>query len=158
MDYLLKYLLVALAFFGPIYPIMLLIGMVVITDTIMGRWCAKRLAKKEGKDVRLEVTSRKTRLGFISKTLAYQAAIIFTFILDSYFLGDLIQYFVPEFPITFVVTKLLGVILILIEFDSIDEKYYKVTGKRMKNIIKEKIKKLKNLILGGKDVKDELEK
>lgn len=152
----LKFCSMATIYLAPIHVMMLLIGVAVIADTVAGRWCARRLAKKAGKDVRLEVTSRRTREGLVSKMLAYQAVIILLFVLDSYMLDDLVQYFLPGFPISYAVTKLVGVILLLVEADSIDEKYYKVTGKRIRDIIQEKIRAIKRFILRTKDFKDEV--
>jgi len=152
-----KFLSMAFLYLSPIHVLMLLIGSAIVADTVVGRWAAKRTAKKEGKDVRLEVTSRKTRKGLVSKMIAYQAVIVLLFILDDYMLHDLVAYFIPNFPIEYAITKLVGVILLLIEADSIDEHYYKVTGKRIKTLIQDKVRALKKLILGVKEFKEEVE-
>jgi len=146
-----------LSFFAPIHVLMLLIGAFILLDTLVGRWCAKKLAQKEGKDVRLEVTSRKTRVGFTSKVITYQTAIILLFIIDDYILNDLVRYFFTEFPIEYIITKAMGLILIAIEFDSIDEKYYLVKGVRIKDIIRKHIKSGKGLIIGGKNLKKDID-
>lgn len=155
--HLFKLLSLAFLYLAPIHVMMLLIGVGIIADTIAGRWAAKKIALREGKDVRLAVTSRKTRNGLVSKLLAYQAVIISLFILDKYMLNDLVLYFLPTFPIEFAITKIIGVILLLVEADSIDEKYYVVTGKRVRDIVMEKIKKIKNTIIGIKTFKKEIE-
>lgn len=147
----------AFFYLSPIHVLMFMIGTAIIIDTYIGRWAAKKKAIKEGKDVRLEVTSRKTREGFVSKMIAYQVAIILLFVLDKYLFHDLLMYFLPTFPIKYAVTKVMGVVLLLIEFDSIDEHYYNVTGKRIKEIIREKIRSVKKTIIGAKNFKDEIE-
>lgn len=151
-----KLISTALLYLAPIHPLMLLLGLGAIIDTIMGRWAAKKIAQKEGKDVRLEVTSRKTRIGLVSKLITYQLVIISLFVLDGYLLNDLVTYFLPSFPITYAVTKLIGVILLLIEFDSIDEHIYKVKGIRFSKLIKNQIKRIKNIIMGLKNFKDKI--
>lgn len=146
-----------LSFFAPIHVLMLLIGAFIALDTLFGRWCAKKIAQKEGKDVRLFVTSKKTRVGFTSKVITYQTAIILLFVIDDYILNDIVSWLFSDFPIDYIITKTMGLILIAIEFDSIDEKYYIVKGVRIKDIIKKHIKSGKKLIQGGKDLKKDLD-
>ena len=149
---------IAVGFFlAPIHVLMLLVGTFIILDTLAGRWCAKKQAQKLGKDVRLEVTSKKTRTGLVSKLISYQISIILLFVIDDYILNDLVKFFWVEFPIDYVVTKAMGLILIAIEIDSIDESYYKVHGVKLKDIAKKKIKSIKNLVLGIKNTKKELD-
>ena len=156
-EILLKLFWVIVLYFTPIHPLMMVIGIVIVLDTFFGRWAAKDKAKKEGKDVRLFVTSAKTRKGLVSKMITYQLAIILLFILDKYMLNDLLMYFIPSFPITYMVTKLVGVVLILVEFDSIDEKYYFVKGRRIKTLFTDKIKDIKRSIFNIKKFKDKIE-
>lgn len=149
---------VAVGFFlAPIHVLMMLVGTFIILDTLVGRWCAKKEAKRLGKDVRLEVTSKKTRVGLVSKLISYQVSVILLFVIDDYMLNDLVKFFWVEFPIDYVVTKAMGLILIAIELDSIDESYYKVKGVKLKDIARDKIKSIKNLVLGIKNTKKELD-
>ena len=145
-------------YISPIYPLMGLVGAMILADTITGRWAAKHNAKKEGKDVRLEVSSKKTRDGLIPKVLGYTSVIMIVYILDRFMLTDLMTHFFPAFPVEYSVTKCAGLILMWIEFDSIDENYYKVKGIRIKTIVAEKVKKLKGLFKSLKSVKDDLNK
>tara|TARA_R110002167_G_scaffold24774_5_gene86666 strand:- start:808 stop:1314 length:507 start_codon:yes stop_codon:yes gene_type:complete len=142
-------------YLSPIHVILFLIGLAVSLDTLAGRWCAKHLAKRAKKDVRLVVTSKKTRQGLVSKMLTYQIAIISLFILDKYVLNDIINYFMSNFTVDFIITKFMGIVFLWIEFDSFDEKYYLVKGKRLKTIIGEKIKSIKRLIFSVKKLGNE---
>ena len=144
-------------FLAPIHILILLVGAFIILDTIAGRWAAKRIAIKNGKNVRLAVTSKKTRKGLLGKMLSYQIAVILLFIIDDYLLHDIIKYFWSDFPVDYIITKLAGFILILIEVDSMDEKYYMVTGKRFKEIIRKKIKSTRSIISSTKEIKDEIQ-
>ena len=144
-------------YLAPIHVILVLIGFAVILDTLAGRWCAKHLARKANKDVRLEVMSKKMRHGLVSKMITYQSAIILLFVLDNYVLNSVVNYFMADFPVDFIITKFIGVIFLWIEFDSFDEKYYLVKGKRLKTIIGEKTKKIKGLIFSAKKLKNESE-
>jgi len=154
---ILKYSLAIIAYFSPIHILMLLIGCGIIIDTYFGRWAAKNKAIKEGLDVRLYVSSKKTRQGLISKMLTYNTVMISLFIIDNYMLNDLFMYFVPSFPIHFFITKAIGFIIILMEYDSIDEKYYKIKGVSVKQNIKVKIKQTKITVLKIIGFKEELE-
>jgi hypothetical protein len=145
-----------LSFFAPINFVFWIIGISIILDTFFGRWSAKKVAEREGKDVRLEVTSKKTRNGLVSKIITYNIAIGTLFIIDFYMLNDVVLYFFESFPIHYLVTKLVGIIFVLIEFDSIDEKYYIVTGKRLKQTIKSKINDGKTSVLNISDFASKL--
>jgi len=132
-------------YLSPIYPLMALVGIMILLDTFTGRWAAKHQAIKDGKDVRLEVSSKKTRNGLMPKLIWYNVVVITVFILDRFMLSDLLTHFVPTFPVEYSATKCAGLILMWIEFDSIDENYYKVNGVTIKDIIAEKIKKAKKI-------------
>lgn len=140
----------------PIHLTIILILGAVFLDTLAGRWAAKHKAIKEGKEVRLEVTSKKTRKGFVSKAFTYVGLLILVFFADNVIFHDLLTYFLPTFPIEYFVTKGLGIIFLLIEFDSFDEKYFMVKGIRLRDVIGKKIKQIKKAIMGAKDFKDNL--
>jgi len=132
-------------YLSPIYPLVGLVLTTILADTLSGRWAARHIARLEGKDVRLEVSSRKTRDGLIPKILGYISVILFVYILDRFMLSDLVTHFFPAFPVEYSATKIGGLILMWIEFDSIDENYYKVKNVRIKDIISDKVKKLREL-------------
>jgi len=153
---LLQYSLIIFLWFSPIHLTIATVLLAILIDTIAGRWAAREIAKKEGKDVRLVVTSRKTRIGFLDKGIRYFVLLFLTFFADKIIFHDLLLFFVPTFPIAFFTTKALGIIFVLFEFDSFDEKYYKVKGVRIKELIKKKIKESLNFFLNIKrDLKDE---
>jgi hypothetical protein len=58
-----KYLALTFAWLSPIHGIIILILLAVGLDTYFGRRAARVKARNEGKDERIEVTSRKTRTG-----------------------------------------------------------------------------------------------
>ena len=145
-------------YLSPIYPLMAIIGAMILADTITGRWAAKSNARKEGKDTRIEVSSKKTRDGLIPKVLGYTCTVLIVYTFDRFMLTDLMTHFFPAFPVEYSVTKSAGLILMWIEFDSIDENYYKVKGVRIKDIIAEKVKKFKTLFNSFKSIKEEITK
>jgi len=149
--YLLKATHICIMWFSPIHLTIGLVLLAISIDTVAGRWAAKQIAIREGKVVREVVTSRATRKGFISKSIQYITLLILTFFADRILLDDLVRYFVPTLSTTFLATKLLGFIFILIEFDSFDEKYYRVKGVRIKTTIKNKLKKIKSFISKARD-------
>lgn len=143
-------------YFAPITFSFLIVMVAIGLDTLVGRWAAKKIAIKEGKEPRLEVSSRKTREGFTSKALVYFSLLIMIYFADKTLFNDLMQYFFSGFPINLFITKALAFILVLIEADSIDESIYKIKGIRVKNLLKNKVSDLKKFILGVKKIKDEL--
>jgi len=142
-----KYAFLIFSFFSPIHFVFLLIGLGIVIDTYVGRWSARHKAIKNGWEIRKYVSSKKTRFGLLSKMFAYQTSIATLFILDKYMLHDAVRYFFSNFPIDYIITKSMGLVLIFVEFDSIDEKYYNVTGTSLKSKIKSKIREFKEVIL-----------
>ena len=130
------YLMMVSAFFSPIYVLMLIVGLAILFDTMAGRWCAKSEAIKKGKDVRLCVTSRKTRQGALNKILVYNMVVITVFLIDKSMIDEAVIHWLKSPVFTHLLTKLTVLFLLWIEFDSIDEKYYKVKGVRIKDKIK----------------------
>ena len=142
---MLKSILVTiLAFVSPISPLMFVIGVLIMSDTFVGRWRAKRIAILRGKDYKQVVTSRKTRLGFVSKTIGYNVVILTTFILDKYMLNEVVINYIP---FEFLATKVCGIFLMKIEWDSINESVRMVRGWDYNDKIHEFFKWLKRCIL-----------
>jgi hypothetical protein len=153
-----KLMTLVFIYLSPIQLMALFVLGAIFFDTLMGRWAAKSIALREGKVTRLEVTSRKTRVGFISKALTYIGLLVFVFFIDKTLFNDLVLFFIPNFPISFLVTKGLGIILILLELDSVDEKLFKVKGIRLRELIISKVKGIKSFVSEAastvKEVKD----
>lgn len=153
-----KYICMLFMWLAPVHGLILFILIAIGVDTYFGRKAARKKAVDAGKEPRLEVTSKKTRDGFLSKAGTYIGILILCLFLDKIMLNDLILYFFgAAFPIHFLITKGLGIILILIELDSLDEHYFTLKGKRLKDLIKSKISNIKKLIIGAKKFKDEIE-
>jgi hypothetical protein len=100
---------VVLAFFAPIAGLVLTVGLLIFSDTILGMYRAHKLGEK--------ITSRKmSRL--VSKLVLYEASILLVFCVDYFLLGELVKMLtsVPNF-----VTKLAAIGLAGIELKSINE-------------------------------------
>lgn len=97
-----------MAFFAPIGMIILAVGLAILTDTIVALALTKR-----------KFTSKRLRNGILSKTIAYESAILLLFLVDYAMINDAV---LTVFSVPFVVTKLAGLFLIGIEVSSIDEK------------------------------------
>jgi len=128
------------AFFTPLVPLTLLVGVFIIFDTYMGRKAAAKVAIKQGLSPREVVTSRKTRVGLFTKFLMYNLVLLSIYLIDLHVLGDVINQYSP-YPFT--ITRLGVVVLCWVEYDSIDEKYYRIHGITLTSIIKDKINKVK---------------
>lgn len=135
------------SFFAPVAFLLLLVGIMIFFDTMVGRWCARELAVREGKIPRLEVTSKKTRIKTGEKMLFYFGIIITVYILDREVLNAFVLYWLKDHIFAFIVTKLAAVFLMWWEFDSIDEKYFKVKGVRIKDKVKQFFEGIKDFIL-----------
>ena len=97
-----------MAFFAPIGMIILAVGLAILADTIVALALTRR-----------KFTSKRLRNGILSKTIAYESAILLLFLVDYAMINDAV---LTVFSVPFVVTKLAGLFLIGIEVSSIDEK------------------------------------
>lgn len=140
-------------FLTPIFPLMLVVGVAVFADTIIGRKAARKKATDEGKDVDVEVTSRKTREGLVPKLIGYQVAIITMFILDGFAINEVVLNYVP---FAFLATKIVGGFLIWIEWTSINESYKKLKGITLNELFTNYLKSLKGLLMGLIDFKKKI--
>ena len=136
---LLTLISICFAFFLPISGILLMIGLLIIIDTITGIWKAKKLNDK--------ITSRKLS-SIISKLALYEVTVIMFFLIDRFILNDIILTF---FSVPFMLTKVVALVLSSIEVMSINENY-----KAVKSI--DLWQSMKLLFARAKDIKDDLNK
>ena len=141
---ILSYLSVVISFFIPLAPLLVLVFFAVVADTFVGRWYAKRTGE--------EVTSKKTREGFVSKMVSYGGGLTFIFLLDSWVLNDVVMMYFPKDHLS---TLLTALFLIWIEYSSIDEKVKWVKGKGITDRIFDFIRKAKKAVGIIKDFKNE---
>ena len=144
-EILFKVVMTGVACLAPIHTLIFLITCAILIDTWFGRWAAAHEARRLGVPVREFVTSNKTRRGVISKFIGYNIALIMMFCLDKYLLQEILLWILPGVPIAYLCTKIVGLIILWIEFDSIDEKFYRVKGVTLKSQIISRIKVLKKI-------------
>jgi hypothetical protein len=114
------------------------IATAVIVDTVIGIWKAKKLGER--------ISSRKLSQ-IISKMLLYEGTIMLFFLIDKFMLGDILMKF---FSIEFLLTKVVGLILVSVEVFSMDENYRAVRKYGLWYAFK-------RLVGRAKDVKGELD-
>ena len=136
---LLTLISICFAFFLPISGILLMIGLLIIIDTITGIWKAKKLGEK--------ITSRKLS-SIISKLALYEVTVIMFFLIDRFILNDIILTF---FSVPFMLTKVVALVLSSIEVMSINENY-----KAVKSI--DLWSSLKNLLARSAEIKNDINK
>ena len=136
---LLTLISICFAFFLPISGILLMIGLLIILDTITGIWKANKIKEK--------ITSRKLS-SIISKLALYEVTVIMFFLIDRFILNDIILTF---FSVPFMLTKIVALVLSSIEVMSINENY-----KAVKSI--DLWSSMKLLFARAKDIKDDLNK
>jgi len=127
-------------FFTPIQGLLLAVGTAVVFDTFTGVYKAVKL---EGWD---SIKSR-TLSNIVSKMLLYQLCIILIFPIDKFLLNDLIKYFCS---IEYFATKLVCVVLFLIEGTSIKENIEATLNISLWAMLKKAMKR-------AKDVKDDID-
>lgn len=133
---------ILIGLFAPISGIMFTVGLLILIDTIVGIWKARKLGEK--------ITSR----GFskiISKMLLYQGAIMTFFLVDKFILGDILSQI---WTIPYLLTKAVGLVLASVEIFSIDENYRAIkkyglwdAAKRLLSRAKEAKKEIKDFDL-----------
>jgi uncharacterized membrane protein len=117
--------------------IILAVGLAILADTIVALSLTKR-----------KFTSKRLRNGILSKTIAYESAVLLLFLVDYAMINDAM---LTVFAVPFVVTKVTGLFLIGIEISSIDEKIRERYGDD-KGIIS----RFKGFLNGIKKIKDSL--
>lgn len=100
---------VIIAFIAPIKPLMIVVGLFIVIDTITGIYKVFKTKEK--------FSSRKLSRT-ISKMVLYLACIILIFSLDKLLLGELISSFVT---VQFFTTKVVAMFLVTVELISIRE-------------------------------------
>jgi len=130
---------ICFAFFIPISGILIMIGVLIVIDTITGIWKAKKIGEK--------ITSRKLS-AIISKLALYEVTVIMFFLIDQFILNDIILTF---FSVPFMLTKVVALVLASIEVMSINENYKVVKGIDL-------WQSMKLLFARAKDIKDDINK
>jgi len=122
---------VLLSFISPIAGVLIAVGAFVFLDTIIGLWKAKVIKQ--------QITSRRLS-DVVQKMLVYQLTVITFFILGHFIINDIVKEFID---IDYAMTKLIAVVLISIEFFSIDESFKAATGKGLLQRLTDLISKYK---------------
>jgi hypothetical protein len=133
-------------FFAPIVPIILIVGLFVIIDTIFGIMAAKHSNEN--------ISSNKfSRI--IYKTFAYFSVILLAYGLDYLIVGAILTHYFPL--ITLLFTKLIAAIIGVVEWYSIDEKIRKMNKNRgIKFYVYLLLRNAKKLSGSIKDIKSDL--
>lgn len=115
-----KYLFMgAIGLLSPIKYLLILVGIWIFLDTILGVWAAKRQ--------HIVITSRRLS-SILSKMLVYQGIVILAYALDSLILGGIVSLFVTSVPL--LVTKVATLLILVNESFSIDEKVRILNGNK----------------------------
>lgn len=104
------------AFFLPVAPLLIVCGLAIVADTVMGLIKAYKIKEK--------ITSRKLSR-VISKMLLYQLTIIVFFFLEKILLYEFVALFSG---IDLLLTKIVTTVLISVEILSFNESFTAVAG------------------------------
>lgn len=127
---------IALAFIAPIYPLMATVCTFIVADALLE-------IINSFKNHQFCPTFIKR---LILKFLSYNICLVIIYVLEVNLLGEFVKIIIG---IPLLITKLLSVGLIWLELNSIDENFYKITGKRF-------VKEFKKLIIFGKEIRNEI--
>lgn len=144
------------AFFSPLIGLIIVIGFAIFMDILAGRWAAGKEAEKQGIPKREFVTSRKTREGAVAKIIQYNLAILGVYLIDRFIVNDIFLAWAKIPQLEYLLTKIGTVFIVWIEYDSIDEKVYRVKGYRIKDKIKMFIGGVKKFVSSIVGIKNEL--
>jgi hypothetical protein len=126
-----KFLTTLLLFFAPVVPVLLSVGLIMIVDTYFGI----KASKKRG----VGFNSGILRKGLCSKFISYQSSVLLIFMMDNWIFNELVMNYVST---PFLITKILGMILILIEFSSINESSEILYKKSFKDVVRDQLKSI----------------
>jgi hypothetical protein len=116
-SFLSNLLVSAAAALAPIKPVMVTVGILIISDLITGIWAAR----KRGESITSAALGRT-----VSKMVVYQTAVVTGFLLQRYLLADAMS-----------VVNIVGGIIGMVEFKSfIENANYIVGGDIMKEVLK----------------------
>lgn len=119
-----KLVLFALALLSPIKVFLVLVGLFIFIDTILGIWASVKTG--------IKIESRKLSK-FISKLLVYNSVVILAYMLDKFLLGE---FFLLFLSVPLAITKLTSIGLIINEAYSMDEKVRNVKGVGIYDVFK----------------------
>lgn len=128
---------IALAFIAPIYPLMATVITFIVADAVL-----EVINSFQNKQFCPTFVKR-----LVLKLLSYNICLVIIYVLEVNLLSEFVKLIVG---IPLLITKILSVGLIWIELNSIDENFYKITGKRFVN-------EFKKLIIFGKEIKKEIQ-
>jgi len=128
---------IAFAFIAPIYPLMATVITFILADAMLE-----------------VINSFKNHLfcptfvkRLILKLISYNICLIIFYTLEVNILGEFIKMIIG---VPLLLTKILSVGLIWLELNSIDENFYKITGKKF-------VKEFKKMIIFGKEIRNEIQ-
>jgi hypothetical protein len=133
--YLLNALAGLLLFFSPITGLVITVGLIVILDTLTGIFRSVKL--KGWSSIRSRVLSN-----IISKMLLYEICIVLLFPIDKFLLNDLL---IRLISVQYFATKLVCIVIILIEGTSIKENIEEALNIKIWKIIKNAIRRAKEV-------------
>jgi hypothetical protein len=133
--YLLNALAGLLLFFSPITGLVITVGLIVILDTFTGIFRSVKL--RGWSSIRSRILSN-----IISKMLLYEICIVLLFPIDKFLLNDLL---IRLISVQYFATKLVCIVIILIEGTSIKENIEEALNIKIWKIVKNAIRRAKEV-------------
>lgn len=152
------------AFFAPIEIAIISLFTMIFIDTVVKLISLKTIAKKENKTYGEIFHSKMLRRGYIFKAAGYAFLAGPLFPLDFYILTPFVQgtvYFLGydvESPSPALFTNGLLIIFCLIEFASINENWFDITGNNILKAVWKTVKRIRQSVQNVSDVYKDIKK
>jgi hypothetical protein len=128
---------IALAFIAPIYPLMATVITFIVADAMLE-------VINSFKNHQFCPTFVKR---LILKLVSYNICLIIIYVLEVNLLGEFVKMIIG---VPLLLTKVISVGLIWLELNSINENFYKITGKKF-------LEEFKKMVIFGKEIKNEIQ-
>lgn len=142
--YILNILAGLLLFFAPIQGLVIVVGLIVLLDTFTGVFKSVKL--KGWYSIRSRILSN-----VISKMLLYEMCILVLFPIDKFLLNDLLIHLMS---VKYFATKILCIVVILIEGTSIKENIEEALNINIWKILKSIMQRAKDIRHDINEIKD----
>lgn len=140
------------SFFAPIELCAIILMSMIFIDTMVKMVSIKKISSNEGRAYRDVFKSKMLRRGYIFKTTGYYIMAIAIFPLDFYGLTPFTASVIKGLGYTFVIpttalfTNILLCIFALIEFSSINENWFDISGNNILKSVFGVVKKIRSTV------------
>lgn len=142
-------LIVIGTFFSPAAPILLMVGLAILMDTVFAIWKVYWSTDEK-------YTSKEMRLGLVPKSIGYCLFVLTFYAIDYAIVNNFVHTLFPN--VNYVGTKLVALMLVYIECTSVDESYYAVKGVHLREVFFNMLKTFRKMLRSLNETKKSITK